>query len=202
MWLRRQRFDFSKVYLASKKSCCSAESTCNAAPQHLYPFADAETAGSSANHRRDKDMTKTPDMTAMFKDVMGSFPVDTAAFEGAFKNSASLNEKLSGVALTAVEKSAEISSKWTKDTLGKLEDMSKAKAEPADYAKAMTDFASASAETAAEHMAAFAEIAKKVQMDTVELMMAAGKDLQEETTAAVKKATTDVQAAAKKATAK
>lgn len=147
-------------------------------------------------------MTKTPDMTAMFKDVMGAFPVDTAAFEGAFKNSASLNEKLSGVALTAVEKSAEISSKWTKDTLGKLEDMAKAKAEPADYAKAMTDFASASAETAAEHMAAFAEIAKKVQMDTVELMMAAGKDIQEETTAAVKKATTDVQAAAKKATAK
>ena len=147
-------------------------------------------------------MTKTPDMTAMFKDVMGAFPVDTAAFDGAFKNSASLNEKLSNVALTAVEKSTEISSKWTKDTLGKLEDMAKAKAEPADYAKAMTDFASASAETAAEHMAAFAEIAKKVQMDTVELMMAAGKDMQEETTAAVKKASSDVQAAAKKATAK
>jgi len=141
-------------------------------------------------------------MTAMFKDVMGSFPVDTAAMEDAFKTSATLNEKLSGVALTAVEKSSEISSKWTKDTLAKMADMSKAKAEPADYAKAMTDFASASAETAAEHMAAFAEIAKKVQMDTVELMMAAGKDMQEDATAAVKKASNDVQAAAKKATAK
>ncbi|MBM1556460.1 phasin family protein [Sulfitobacter mediterraneus] len=147
-------------------------------------------------------MTKTQDMTAMFKDVMGSFPVDTAAMEDAFKTSATLNEKLSGVALTAVEKSSEISSKWTKDTLAKMADMSKAKAEPADYAKAMTDFASASAETAAEHMAAFAEIAKKVQMDTVELMMAAGKDMQEDATAAVKKASNDVQAAAKKATAK
>ena len=48
-------------------------------------------------------------------------------------------------------------------------------------------------------MAAFAEIAKKVQMETVELMLAAGKDLQEETTAAVKKATADVTTAAKKA---
>ena len=83
--------------------------------------------------------------------------------------------------------------------LAKLADMSKVKAEPADYAKAMTDFASASAEVAAENMAAFAEIAKKVQMDTVELMMAAGKDISEDATAAVKKATGDVTAAAKKA---
>jgi len=147
-------------------------------------------------------MTKTADMTAMFKDVLGAFPVDTSAMEGSFKTAATLNEKLSGVALNAVEKSTDISSKWAKDTLTKLADISKAKAEPADYAKAMTDFASANAESAAEHMAAFAEIAKKVQMDTVELMMAAGKDMQEETTVAVKKATDDVQAAAKKATAK
>jgi hypothetical protein len=141
-------------------------------------------------------------MTAILKDVMGSFPVDTSAMEGAFKTSATLNEKLSGVALNAVEKSTEVSTKWTKDTVAKMSEMAKAKAEPADYAKAMTDFASASAEAAAEHMAAFAEIAKKVQMDTVELMMAAGKDAQEEATAAVKKASNDVQAAAKKATAK
>jgi hypothetical protein len=147
-------------------------------------------------------MTKTPDMTAMFKDVMGAFPVDTASMEDAFKTTASLNEKLSGVALTAVEKSTEISSKWTKDTVAKMAEMSKVKAEPADYAKAMTDFASAYAEGAAEHMAAFAEIAKKVQMDTVELMMAAGKDMQEDATAAVKKAATEVKTAAKKATAK
>jgi Phasin protein len=147
-------------------------------------------------------MTKTPDMAAMFKDVMGSFPVDTGAMEDAFKSTATLNEKLSGVALNAAEKSSEISSKWTKDTLAKIAEMSKVKAEPADYAKAMSDFASASAETASEHMAAFAEIAKKVQMDTVELMMAAGKDAQQEASAAVKKATSDVQAAAKKATAK
>ena len=38
-------------------------------------------------------------------------------------------------------------------------------------------------------MAAFAEIAKKVQMETVELMLAAGKDISEDATAAVKKAT-------------
>ena len=147
-------------------------------------------------------MAKTQDFTAALKDIMGAFPVDTSAFGDAFKTTAALNERLAGVALEAAEKSNEISTKWTKDTLAKLGDIAKAKAEPADYAKAMTDFASASAEVAAENMSAFAEIAKKVQMDTVELMMAAGKDLTEDATAAVKKATTEATAAAKKVAAK
>ncbi|UWQ51070.1 phasin, PhaP [Leisingera caerulea] len=146
-------------------------------------------------------MAKTQDFTAMMKDFMGAFPVDTKAMEDVFKNTAALNEKLSAVALDAAGKSAEISNKWTKETISKLGDVSKVKAEPADYAKAATDFASASAEVAAENMAAFAEVAKKVQMDTVELMMAAGKDMTEEATAAVKKATDEVTTAAKKASA-
>ncbi len=52
----------------------------------------------------------------------------------------------------------------------------------------MTDFASATAEVAAENMAAFAEIAKKVQMDTVELMISAGKDMGQDALAAMQKA--------------
>lgn len=147
-------------------------------------------------------MAKTQEFTAIMKDMMGAFPVDTAAFEKSFKSQASLNEKLTSVALNAAEKSNELSSKWTKDTLAKLSDIAKAKAEPADYAKAMSDFASNSAEAAAENVAAFAEIAKKVQMETVELLMAAGKDATEGATAAMKKATDEVTSAAKKATAK
>lgn len=146
-------------------------------------------------------MAKTQDFSAMMKDMMGAFPVDTKAMEDAFKTSATMNEKLSSVALEAAEKSTEISAKWTKDSLSKLAEMSKAKAEPADYAKAMTEFASAQAEMTAEHMAAFAEIAKKVQMDTVELMMAAGKDMSEDASAAMKKMTDDMTSTAKKATA-
>ncbi|MGR3494007.1 phasin, PhaP [Citreimonas sp.] len=140
-------------------------------------------------------------MNAFPKDMMGAFPVDTKAMEDAFKTTATMNEKLSHVALEAAEKSTEISAKWTKDTLNRMSDISKAKADPADYAKAMTEFASAQAEMTAEHMAAFAEVAKKVQMDTVELMMAAGKDFSEDASAAMKKATDDMTANAKKATA-
>lgn len=143
----------------------------------------------------------TNDMTKMMQDMMAAFPVDASALQDAFKTSAALGEKLSAVALEAAATSTEISSKWTKETISKASDLTKVKDEPTDYTKAMTDFASAQAEMTAENMAAFAEVAKKVQMETVELMLAAGKDFSEETTAAVKKATSDVTSAAKKAAA-
>jgi hypothetical protein len=148
-----------------------------------------------------KQMTKTPDFAKTMQDMMASFPVDASAFQNAFKTQAAFAEKFSKVAIEAAEKSTEISAKWTKDTLAKVADMSKAKAEPTDYTKAATDFASAAAEMTAENLAAFAEIAKKVQMETVELMLAAGKDMSEDATAAVKKATAEVTSVAKKAAA-
>lgn len=146
-------------------------------------------------------MAKTQDFTAVFKDIMGAFPVDTKAMEEQFKSSTTLAEKMSTVTLDAAGKSTELSAKWAQETMTKMQALATAKTEPADYAKSMTDFASNAAEAAAEHMAAFAEIAKKVQTETLELMMAAGKDASEEMTAAATKATADVTAAAKKATA-
>jgi hypothetical protein len=146
-------------------------------------------------------MTKATDYTKVMQDMMASFPVDTTSFQNAFKTQAAFGEKLSKVALEAAEKSTELSSKWAKETIAKLSAAAKAKAEPTDYTKAATEYASAAAEMASENMAAFAEIAKKVQMETVELMLAAGKDVSEEATAAVKKATTEATTAVKKATA-
>ena len=145
-------------------------------------------------------MAKTQDFSAVFKDIMGSFPVDTKAMEEAYKSQTTLAEKLSSVSLSAAQESAQLSAKWAQDTLTKMSALTTAKAEPADYAKSMTDFASANAESAAEHMAAFAEIAKKVQTQTMELMMAAGKDMSEDMSSAAKKASDDMTAAAKKAT--
>ncbi|SLN19602.1 phasin family protein [Roseisalinus antarcticus] len=144
---------------------------------------------------------KTQDLSAMMKDMMGAFPVDTKSMEEAFKTQTTLAEKLSAVSIDAAQKSTDLSAKWMQDTLTKFSAMSKAKSEPADYAKAMTDFASTTAEAAAEHMAAYAEIAKKVQTETMELVLAAGKDMTEDMTSAAKKATEDMTSAAKKATA-
>ncbi|WP_434286380.1 Phasin [Celeribacter sp. SCSIO 80788] len=147
-------------------------------------------------------MAKTDDFTKMMKDMMGNFPLDLSAMQESFKTQASFAEKLSKVAIEAAEKSTELSSKWTKDTLSKVAEMTAVKEEPSDYTKAMTEFASVQAEMAAENMAAFAEVAKKVQMETIELVMAAGKDMGEDMTAAAKKATDEMTKAAKKATAK
>ncbi len=133
-------------------------------------------------------MTKTTDFTKTMQDIMAAFPVDAQALQNAFKTQAAFGEKLTRVALEAAEKSTEISAKWAREALAKLTMAAKAGAEPADYSKSATDFASAAAELAGENLAAFAEVAKKVQMDTVELLLAAGKDASSEASASVKKA--------------
>lgn len=142
---------------------------------------------------------KSQDYTAMMKDMMSAFPMDTKGFEDMMKTQTAMAEKMSGVALEAAQKSTDLSSKWALDTLGKMEEMTKAKSDPADYAKSMTDFMQSTTESTAEHMASFAEIAKKVQSETMELMLAAGKDATSEMTDAAKKATTEMTSAAKKA---
>lgn len=134
-------------------------------------------------------MAKTQDFTKTMQDMMGAFPTDMSAFQDAFKSQSAFGEKLSKVALDAAGKSAEISTKWTKDTLAKAGVASKVKEDPADYGQVVSDLASAQAEMVSENLAAFAEVAKKVQMQTVELMMAAGKDMSDEASSAVKKAT-------------
>ncbi len=144
---------------------------------------------------------KAQDYTKTLKDMMGSFPIDMSTFQNAYRSQAAFAEKMSRVALEAADKSTEISAKWAHDSIAKFSGVATVKDEPQAYGKAMTDFASAQAETTAESMAAFAEVAKKVQMETVELMLAAGKDMSEDATSAMKKAGTEMTAAAKKATA-
>ena len=152
------------------------------------------------NQELETHMAKTQDFTKMVQDVLTAFPLDATAVQEAFKTSAALGEKMTKVVLEAAEKSTEISSKWTKDAIAKVGEVAKAKEEPADYSKAISEFATASAEMAAENLAAFAEVAKKVQMETVELILAAGKDISEDASAAMRKATDDMTAAAQKAT--
>ncbi|APX88926.1 phasin, PhaP [Brevirhabdus pacifica] len=143
-------------------------------------------------------MATAQDYTKAFNDMMSAFPIDTSAFTEAFRAQAELGERMSNVALQAAEKSTEISSNWTKTTLSRMGNVTRVKEDPADYSKAMSEFASASAETASENLAAFAEVAKKVQMDTVEIMMAAGKTFSEEVNTATRKATDQAASAAKK----
>lgn len=144
-------------------------------------------------------MAKTPDFTKPFQDMMANFPVDTSSMSEAFKTQAQLSERMTRVALQAAERSTEISAAWAKDTLSRMGELTTSKDQPADYAKAMSDFASAAAELAAEHMAAYAEVAKKVQMDTVDLLLNAGKEAQADAQRMAQTATTNIQSVARQA---
>jgi len=53
----------------------------------------------------------------------------------------------------------------------------------------ISELANEQAKTSPEQIAAFAEVARKAQQDTVELVMTAGKEMQDEASSMVKKAT-------------
>lgn len=133
-------------------------------------------------------MAKAQDFTGIMQDMMGNFSFDAAQVKDAFGAQAAMGEKMAKVALEAAEKSAEISANWTKTTIERASDAATAKQDPADMNKAITDFASSQAELISENLAAFADVAKKVQMETVELVMAAGKELGADVTKASKAA--------------
>lgn len=130
---------------------------------------------------------KPQNFSKTVSDMISNFPTQGLAVNDAFRTSAVLGEKMSKVTLDAVEKSAEISNKWTKEALAEASHMTSVKDDPAEYTKALADFTSASAEIASEHMSAFAEVFKKVQMQTIELLLSTGKDLSNTTVEAVKK---------------
>ncbi|MEL6960002.1 MAG: phasin, PhaP [Pseudomonadota bacterium] len=129
---------------------------------------------------------KTPQnpFAELFKDL----PIDTQAFEGAYKSAAELNEKLATAAIDAAGAAQDVSNAWAKDTLGKMLELSKAKADPADYAKALADAATYQSEVAVRNLTALADIAKASQTEVLELLAAAGKDINEDAAKAMKAA--------------
>ena len=147
-------------------------------------------------------MTGISEMTAMYENFIKALPFDNKLFDDTYKNNATLNEKFAEVMISAAAKNTDVTSKWAKDTLTKMSGLAQSKTDAADYAKTITDFASDQVEAATESMAAFAEIAKRTQMDVVDIMMTVGKELNEEATASVKQATTDAASTVKKSTGK
>ena len=119
-------------------------------------------------------MTKNANgYTKVMKGMLGELPVDAGMFKSAFRQQASITDKMSKVVLAAAEKSTEISATWTKSTLGEIGNVTKAQDHPYDYTMAMSEFALAQAELSARSMEAFAEVATTVQAKTIELMLAA-----------------------------
>jgi len=144
-------------------------------------------------------MTKQTDFTKIMQDMMAAFPVDAAPMKDIFRNQVAFGEKLSQLALDAAGRSTDLAASWTRDTLSQIGEATRLRSDAAEYGKAASDMAAAANARATENMASLAEIAKKLQMDTVELMLAAGKSLQDEAGEVMAKATATVTPAARKA---
>lgn len=119
-------------------------------------------------------MAKKPqDPASAIKDAFSN--VDTSAMTAQFKGSAEVGEKLAKAVLAAAEKSNEISSSWAKQTISNMGTVTKVQEDPAQFGSAMTDFASSQGALATENLNAFAEIARSLQAQTIEILMEAGK---------------------------
>ena len=99
------------------------------------------------------------------------------------------NSKLSKIALETIKKNTELSQEWSKETLNSLETFTKTQKNPSDYSKVINDFVTQQTQSSPKHFAEFAEIAKKAQLDTIDLYMSAGKEMNEEMTKTAKKTT-------------
>ena len=97
------------------------------------------------------------------------------------------NSKLSKIALDTFKKNTELSQEWSKETLNSLETFTKTHKNPSDYSKVINDFVTQQTQSSPKHIAKFAEIAKKAQLDTIDLYMSAGKEMNEEMTKTAKK---------------
>ena len=137
-------------------------------------------------------MTKfqTPDFTKAFETMFTA--ADFTAVNDVIKNSAEFNSKLGKIAVEAAEKNAELAQDWTKDTLAKFEELTKTQKDPADFTKFITEFTQEQAKATTDRVSAFAEVAQKAQMETIELFMSADKEAQDKAKATVKKATKKV----------
>ena len=115
------------------------------------------------------------EFTKPWADMFAQNPLNPAAFSDASRKYAATGEALAALALNAAESSAELTGKWTMDTLSHMKDVCVAKEDAAAYAQAARDFASSFMESAAENTAAYAEIAKRAQVETTEIFLGGDK---------------------------
>ena len=142
-------------------------------------------------------MANTQDFTKFFKDA--PFAIDSDAVAKVGKTAATFNERLAAIAISAANKSNDITTKAVKDTLALLGTVTKVQDEPAEYTKVVSDFAAAQAEITKTYFEAIGEVAKLAQSDATELFTTTGQNLTEQGTKAANEAGTKAKAAVDKA---
>ena len=132
-------------------------------------------------------MINFDDYKKNFEEMFSKSPINLEDF---YKSVNDYNSKFSKIAFDTFKKNVEVSQAWTKETISGMDKLIKQQRNPEDYAKVASDFVTEQAQSSPKYMSELAEIAKKNQLDTIELFMQAGKEAKEEMNKAAKKATT------------
>ena len=135
--------------------------------------------------KKEQHMFNFEDYTKNFEKMMSQSPIK---IDEAMKSIMDYNSKFGKIALDTVKKNTELSQTWAKESLSALDPFVKSAEKPEDFMKIATDYGSSQTQSTPKHIAEFAEVAKKAQLETIDLMMKAGKDAQEELTNVTKKA--------------
>ncbi len=120
-------------------------------------------------------MSKFEDFAAVWADALPRNPFDPEAVSESARKSAETGEALTAVVLKAAGSCADLTEKWALESLGRAKDVVSAGADPAGFAAAAKESASAAFESAAEHIGAYTEIAKRAQIESVEIVLGAAK---------------------------
>ena len=118
-------------------------------------------------------MFSPDDYTKNFENIFSKSPFK---YDDVIKSSSEYNAKFAKIAFDNVRKNIELSQAWTKETLSGLESFTKSQSKPADYVKVTTDYITEQAQVSPKYLSEYAEIAKKTQLDTIELIMEVGKN--------------------------
>ncbi|MCY4541719.1 MAG: hypothetical protein OXB95_04880 [Rhodobacteraceae bacterium] len=104
-----------------------------------------------------------------------SFGLDGKGLSSSAKNIATLNEQLTKAALSAAEKSAEVSGNWNREVLDQMASGNDAGLSPPERAEAATRISSEIVKSSSRNMQAYAEIARELQKETMALLIDASR---------------------------
>ena len=120
-------------------------------------------------------MNQFQDYTKAFSNMASHLPLSPATMNDAYQKTAANMEKAVSIALNAASEVVDINDRWAKDTLARARDVAEEKPSPENMVKTMQDYASSSWEASAQYLASYTEVARKAQMDAVELAIGAAK---------------------------
>lgn len=115
------------------------------------------------------------------------------------KTMASMNERMTSIFVEAGTRSVEIMGNTAKEALSNLGEATQVRDDPADYAKAYSDFAQKQMDLLTRTVQNVGEVTQKAGTETKELASEAGEEMSDKVKASAKETTDKITSAAKDA---